>query len=57
MIDALVSAGAPLDADRTEADERDVALRVMEHLRPLDPMGLSDVRRDDLEPSPAGPTG
>lgn len=49
MIDALVSAGATLDADRTEADERDVALRVMEHLRPLDPMGLTDVRRDDLE--------
>jgi uncharacterized protein (DUF58 family) len=37
------------DADRSDLDESDVAVRVLEHLRPLDPRGLSDVRRGDLD--------
>src|SRR5262245_4889164 len=31
------------DADRSDLDESDVAVRVLEHLRPLDARGLSDV--------------
>ena len=37
------------DADRSDLDESDVAVRVLEHLRPLDARGLSDVRRGDLD--------
>lgn len=37
------------DAHRSELDESDVAVRVLEHLRPLDARGLSDVRRGDLD--------
>lgn len=37
------------DADRSDLDESDVAVRVIEHLRPLDARGLADVRRGDLD--------
>ncbi|MFO0761021.1 MAG: DUF58 domain-containing protein [Byssovorax sp.] len=37
------------DAERSDLDEADVAVRVLEHLRPLDPKGLADVRRGDLD--------
>ncbi len=37
------------DADRSDLDETDVAVRVIEHLRPLDARGLADVRRGDLD--------
>ncbi len=37
------------DAHRSELDEPDVVVRVLEHLRPLDARGLSDVRRGDLD--------
>jgi len=37
------------DAHRSSLDESDVAVRVLEHLRPLDPRGLVDVRRGDLD--------
>lgn len=46
---ALLSATGTYDAARSELDEQDVALRVMEHLRPLDSRGLADVRRGDLD--------
>lgn len=36
------------DADRSELEERDVAVRVIEHLRPLD-QRLGDVPRHDLD--------
>jgi uncharacterized protein (DUF58 family) len=36
-------------ADRSDLDEGDVAVRVIEHLRPLDGRGLADVRRGDLD--------
>jgi uncharacterized protein (DUF58 family) len=37
------------DAHRSELDEADLAVRVIEHLRPLDSKGLADVRRGDLD--------
>jgi uncharacterized protein (DUF58 family) len=49
IVQALLSATATHDADRSDLDELDVAVRVLEHLRPLDPRGLPDVRRGDLD--------
>jgi uncharacterized protein (DUF58 family) len=46
---ALLAAAATHDAERSDLDELDVAVRVIEHLRPLDANGLSDVRRNDLD--------
>lgn len=46
---ALITLTGTHDAERSELDESDVAIRVMEHLRPLDARGLSDVRRGDLD--------
>jgi len=46
---ALLSATATHDAARSDLDELDVAVRVIEHLRPLDANGLGDVRRNDLD--------
>jgi uncharacterized protein (DUF58 family) len=37
------------DRDRSDMDEADVAARVVEHLRPIDPAGLVDVSRRDLD--------
>jgi uncharacterized protein (DUF58 family) len=49
LLRGLLAGTATIDADRSDLDEQDVALRVLEHLRPLDPKGLSDVRRNDLD--------
>lgn len=46
---ALTSAASMIDADRTELDEWEVAQRVAEHARPLDPRGLADVPRSNLD--------
>jgi hypothetical protein len=46
---ALTVGCGTYDADRSDLDETDVAARVLEHLRPLDARGLSDVRRGDLD--------
>jgi uncharacterized protein (DUF58 family) len=46
---ALTVGCGTYDAERSDLDEQDVAVRVLEHLRPLDPRGLSDVRRNDLD--------
>ncbi len=46
---ALASATCTVDADRTELDEAEVALRVTEHARPLDAQGLRGVRKGDLD--------
>ncbi len=46
---ALTVATGTYDANRSDLDESDVAVRVLEHLRPLDPRGLADVRRGDLD--------
>jgi uncharacterized protein (DUF58 family) len=49
ILHALLTAGSTLDASRSDLDELDVAVRVIEHLRPLDERGLADVRRGDLD--------
>jgi uncharacterized protein (DUF58 family) len=44
VLQALATSTATIDADRSDLDESDVAARVVEHLRPLDPkiaQGLS----------------
>jgi hypothetical protein len=46
---ALTVSTGTHDAQRSDLDEPDVAVRVLEHLRPLDPRGLTDVRRGDLD--------
>ncbi len=46
---ALASAASMVDSDRSDLDEADVAARVAEHARPLDPQGLADVARGNLD--------
>ena len=46
---ALASVASMVDADRSELDEAEVAQRVAEHARPLDPRGLADVPKGDLD--------
>jgi uncharacterized protein (DUF58 family) len=46
---ALASAASMVDGDRCELDEAEVAQRVAEHLRPLDPRALQDVPRGNLD--------
>jgi len=46
---ALASAASCVDDDRSELDEHQVAQRVIEHARPLDPRGLADLRKGDLD--------
>jgi uncharacterized protein (DUF58 family) len=49
IVAALASAASMVDVDRCELDETELAQRVAEHLRPLDPRGLSDVPRGNLD--------
>jgi len=42
---ALLDHSGVLDADRSGWDEADMAVQVAEHLRPVDPRGLRDLRR------------
>jgi uncharacterized protein (DUF58 family) len=49
IVAALASTASMVDADRCELDEPELAQRVAEHLRPLDPRGLSDVPRGNLD--------
>jgi uncharacterized protein (DUF58 family) len=49
MASALAAAASCIDADRSELDEGDVAQRVAEHARPLDPQGLEDLAKGDLD--------
>jgi uncharacterized protein (DUF58 family) len=46
---ALASAASAIDADRSELDEAAVGRRVLEHARPLDPRGLSELARGNLD--------
>lgn len=46
---ALTSAASMIDADRCELDEVEVAARVAEHARPLDPRGLVDLPKGNLD--------
>jgi len=45
----LITVTGTHDASRSDLDEADVAVRVLEHLRPLDARGVSDLRRGDLD--------
>jgi hypothetical protein len=38
-----------VDSDRTSLDEGELVARVIEHARPLDPNGLADVARSDID--------
>ncbi|MBS2012117.1 MAG: DUF58 domain-containing protein [Deltaproteobacteria bacterium] len=49
IVAALASAASMVDSDRCELDEAELAQRVAEHLRPLDPRGLADVARGNLD--------
>ena len=46
---ALASAASAIDADRSELGEAEVAHRVAEHARPLDPQALRGIRGRDLD--------
>ena len=46
---ALAGSVGCVDADRSELDESEVAQRVAEHARPLDPRGLGDLKKGDLD--------
>ncbi len=46
---ALSTSCAAYDTNRSDLDEAEVAVRVLEHLRPLHPTGLADLRRGDLD--------
>jgi uncharacterized protein (DUF58 family) len=46
---ALASASSCIDVDRSELDENDVARRLVEHARPLDPQALADLPKGDLD--------
>jgi uncharacterized protein (DUF58 family) len=49
LFDALANATSTLDADRSGLDEQDVAAVVLEHLRPMDPIGTRQVSTRDLD--------
>lgn len=49
IMSALALAPGTLDADRSDLDEADVAVRVLEHLRPLDPAAAQGVRSSELD--------
>jgi uncharacterized protein (DUF58 family) len=46
---ALTSAASMIDSDRSELDEYEIAQRVAEHARPLDPRGLADIPKSNLD--------
>lgn len=49
IVAALASTASMVDADRCELDEAELAQRVAEHLRPLDPRSLGDIPRGNLD--------
>jgi hypothetical protein len=49
LLGALSHATGCLDADRSDLDEADVALRVLEHLRPLEPTAVQHLRPSDVD--------
>jgi len=49
IVSALASTANTVDADRCELEEVELAARVAEHLRPLDPRGLADIPRGNLD--------
>jgi uncharacterized protein (DUF58 family) len=49
IVAALMEHTGVLDADRCGWDESDVAVQVTEHLRPLDPRAVSDLRHNRID--------
>jgi uncharacterized protein (DUF58 family) len=49
IMQALAHATGTYDSDRSDLDEVDVAMRVLEHMRPLDPAAAHRVRPNDLD--------
>jgi uncharacterized protein (DUF58 family) len=49
IVAALASAASMVDSDRCELDEGELGQRVAEHLRPLDPRGLADVAKGNID--------
>jgi len=49
LLTALSQAATFVDTDRSGLDEADVAARVLEHLRPLDPAAAERVRSNELD--------
>jgi hypothetical protein len=49
IMEALSFATNCHDVDRSEFDEQDVAIRVLEHLRPLEPTVVEGVRSNDVD--------
>jgi len=49
ILQALSQSATFIDADRSGLDEADVAARVLEHMRPLDPASVDRVRSDELD--------
>ncbi|HTA92278.1 MAG TPA: DUF58 domain-containing protein, partial [Polyangiaceae bacterium] len=49
ILQALSDAPCFVDADRSGLDEADVAARVLEHMRPLDPTAAERVRSSELD--------
>ncbi|HEY0468353.1 MAG TPA: DUF58 domain-containing protein, partial [Polyangiaceae bacterium] len=49
ILQALSQAATFVDADRSGLDEADVAARVLEHMRPLDPSAAERVRSSELD--------
>jgi uncharacterized protein (DUF58 family) len=49
IVAAMASTASAVDSDRCELDELELAARVAEHLRPLDPRGIADIPRGNLD--------
>jgi uncharacterized protein (DUF58 family) len=49
IMEALAHAASPVNADRSGLDESEVALRVLEHMRPLDPETAGNVGPYELD--------
>lgn len=49
IVVALMEHTGVLDADRCGWDESDIAVQVTEHLRPLDPRAISDLRKNRID--------
>lgn len=49
ILSALCHSTDTIDADRSDLDEADVAARILEHMRPLDPASTSRLRASDLD--------
>ena len=49
LMQALIGATDTIDAERSDLDESEVAVRVLEHLRPLDPASVARVRATEID--------